>query len=90
MAGIIVGVSIGYFLIIKVIIMESNEKSGDAMEHVARIKKQMGDLISHLREDISKVEDSKAKVLFEVSAEAITGLQKAFTDYENKTEEAWK
>lgn len=49
MAGIIVGVSIGYFLIIKVIIMESNEKSGDAMEHVARIKKQMGDLISHLR-----------------------------------------
>lgn len=44
------------------------------MEHVARIKKQMGDLISHLKVDISRVEDAKAKVLFEVSAEAITGL----------------
>jgi hypothetical protein len=50
----------------------------------------MGELIAHLHEDISKVDDPKAKVLFEVSAEAITGLQKAFSDYESKNEEAWK
>ena len=70
--------------------MENKEKPGDAKGHVARIKKQMGELISHLHEDISKVDDPKAKVLFEVSAEAITGLQKAFSDYEEKKEEAWK
>jgi len=37
-----------------------------------------------LREDVEKVADSKAKVLFEVSAEVIGGLQKAFTDFEKK------
>ncbi len=79
-----------YFLTIKTITMENKEKPGDTKGHVARIKKQMGELIAHLHEDISKVDDPKAKVLFEVSAEAITGLQKAFSDYESKNEEAWK
>jgi hypothetical protein len=70
--------------------MENKEKQGDAKGHVAKIKEQMGELISHLHKDISRVDDPKAKVLFEVSAEAITGLQKAFSDYEEKKEEAWK
>jgi len=71
-------------------VMENKENTRDAKEHVARIKTQMGELIAHLHADISRVDDPKAKVLFEVSAEAITGLQKAFSDYEEKKEEAWK
>jgi hypothetical protein len=50
----------------------------------------MKDLIDHLRDDVSKVDDPKAKALFETSAEVIAALQKAFTDYEEKNETAWK
>jgi hypothetical protein len=64
--------------------------SSNPREHTSRIKSEMKDLIDHLRDDVSKVDDAKAKGLFETSAEVIEGLQKAFTDYEEKSEEAWK
>jgi hypothetical protein len=41
-----------------------------------------------LRDDVEKVDDPRARALFEVSAEVICGLQKAFTDYEKRNEEA--
>lgn len=70
--------------------MENNRtNSENPKEHTARIKEQFSDLIDHLREDVSKVKDPQAKALFEVSAEVIHGLKKAFTDYEEKTEAAW-
>jgi hypothetical protein len=43
-----------------------------------------------LRENIAGLKDPGEKALFEVSAEVITGLQKAFTDFEAGNEEAWK
>jgi hypothetical protein len=64
--------------------------SSNPREHTANIKEEFSALIEHLRADVSKIEDPKAKALFEVSAEVIGGLKKAFTDYENKNEEAWK
>jgi hypothetical protein len=67
-----------------------NISSSNPLEHTANIKKEFSMLISHLREDVSKVDDPLAKALFETSAEVITGLQKAFTDYEQKNEPAWK
>jgi hypothetical protein len=36
------------------------------------------------------MDDPKAKALFEVSAEVISGLQKAFEDFEKKNEKAWQ
>jgi len=59
-------------------------------EHKANIKKAFAKLSEHLREDVEKVDDPKAKALFEVSAEVIDGLQKALTDYETKSEAAWR
>ena len=50
----------------------------------------MGQLIAHLREDVGKVMEPKAQALFETSAEVLTGLVKAFDDYEKKSEEAWR
>jgi hypothetical protein len=47
-------------------------------------------LIDHLRADIGKVKEPKAQALFETSAEVLTGLVKAFDDYEKKVEAAWK
>ena len=64
--------------------------SRNPLEHTANIKKEFITLSKHLREDVEKVDDPKAKALFEVSAEVIDGLQKAFNDFEKKNESAWK
>ena len=50
----------------------------------------MGQLIEHLREDVGKITEPKAQALFETSAEVLTGLIKAFDDYEKKSEKAWQ
>ena len=50
----------------------------------------MRQLIEHLREDVGKVTEPKAQALLETSAEVLTGLVKAFDDYENKSEAAWR
>jgi cytoplasmic iron level regulating protein YaaA (DUF328/UPF0246 family) len=63
--------------------------SKNPLEHTANIKKEFLKLSEHLREDVEKVDDPEARALFEVSAEVIDGLQKAFNDYEKKNESAW-
>ncbi|HEY6901280.1 MAG TPA: hypothetical protein VI233_11575 [Puia sp.] len=68
--------------------MEKSNSSNPAV-HTNNIKKEFSMLVSHLREDVNKVEDPAARALFETSAEVISGLEKAFTDYERKTEPAW-
>lgn len=68
--------------------MEKSTTS-DPMEHTANIKKEFKKLSEHLREDVEKLSDPQAKALFEVSAEVIDGLEKAFEDYERKNESAW-
>jgi hypothetical protein len=60
------------------------------IHHTQKIKAQLGKLINHLREDVGKVTEPKAQALFETSAEVLTGLVKAFDDYETKSEEAWR
>lgn len=47
-------------------------------------------MVDHLRKDIQKVDDHKAKALFETSAEVINGLITAFSHYEEGKEDAWK
>ena len=63
--------------------------SGNPLEHTSNIKEEFKKLSEHLREDVDKVNDPEAKALFEVSAEVIDGLEKAFIDYERKNETAW-
>jgi hypothetical protein len=60
------------------------------IHHTQKIKVQMRQLIDHLREDVGKVTEPKAQALFETSAEVLTGLVKAFDDYEKKSEAAWR
>lgn len=67
-----------------------NKRTENPLEHTANIKKEFSALIDHLRKDVEKVTDKSAKALFEVSAEVLTGLEKAFTDYEQKNEAAWR
>ena len=60
------------------------------IHHTQKIKAQMRELIDHLRGDVGKVTEPQARALFEVSAEVLTGLVKAFDDYEQKSEAAWR
>ena len=63
--------------------------SSNPLEHITNIKKEFRKLSQHLRDDVEKVHDPEARSLFEVSAEVIDGLEKAFIDYERKNETAW-
>lgn len=58
--------------------------------HAIMMREKLTNMIDTLREDIGKVDDPKAKALFEVSAEVLSGLRKSFEDYERKTEEVWR
>ena len=69
--------------------MKSHSKN-DPLHHTPKIKTRMRQLIEHLREDVGKVTEPKAQALFETSAEVLTGLVKAFDDYEHKHEKAWR
>jgi len=60
------------------------------VQYTQRIKAAMHRLIEQLRNDIGSLTEPKAQALFETSAEVLTGLVKAFDDYESKSEEAWK
>lgn len=65
-------------------------ETSNPKDHSKNIRSGMQDLVDHLRRDIGKVDDPKAKALFETSAEVILGLITAFKDYEKGEEEAWK
>ena len=62
----------------------------EVLHHTQKLKGQMQELIAHLRSDVEKVTEPKARAMFETSAEVVSGLVKAFDDYEQKTEAAWK
>ena len=62
----------------------------DPKAHTANIRGEFRELIQHLREDTKKVDEPKAKALFETAAEVISGLDTAFEHYEQKSEPAWK
>ena len=58
--------------------------------HVQKMKKRLEDTVTHLRQDIGKVDEPQLAAMFETSAEVLTGLVKAFDDYEKKNEAAWR
>lgn len=62
----------------------------DPRHHTRNMQKALQDVRTHLREDIGKIDDPQLKAMFETSAEVIGGLEKAFKDYEQKNESAWR
>lgn len=66
------------------------KSSGDPVHRTQKLKTQMSLLVDQLREDAGQVTEPKAQALFETSAEVLTGLVKAFDDYEGKREAAWQ
>ena len=62
----------------------------DPRHHTQKMQKALQDIKDHLREDIEKVNEPQLKAMFETSAEVLGGLIKAFHDYEQKNESAWR
>lgn len=62
----------------------------DPRHHTQKMQKALHDIRNHLREDIQKVDEPQLKAMFETSAEVLGGLEKAFKDYEQKNENAWR
>jgi cytoplasmic iron level regulating protein YaaA (DUF328/UPF0246 family) len=62
----------------------------DPRHHTQKMQKTLKDIRNHLREDIQKVDEPQLKAMFETSAEVLGGLEKAFKDYEQKNEKAWR
>ena len=58
--------------------------------YTRKMQKALSEIQNHLREDIGKVDEPQLKAMFETSAEVIGGLIKAFRDYEQKNEPAWR
>ena len=50
----------------------------------------LSDIITHVREDVLKVDEKRAQVLFEVTAEVLSGLRLAYEHYESGTEPGMK
>jgi hypothetical protein len=62
----------------------------DPKHHTAKMRKRLDETVQHLREDMEKVNEPQFKAMFETAAEVLTGLSKAFSDYERKNEAAWR
>jgi hypothetical protein len=58
--------------------------------HTQRMQVRLQELTDHLRDDVGMVEEPQLRAMFETAAEVLTGLKKAFSDYEKKNEAAWR
>lgn len=63
---------------------------GDPRHHTSKLKEMLNDTAAHARKDVVKISDPKAQALLETTAEVLRGLVKAFDDFEQKNEPAWK
>ncbi len=68
----------------------TSEADSNPRHHTQKMKQRLQETMDHLREDIEKVDDPKFKAMFETAAEVLGGLKKAFGDYEQKNESAWR
>ena len=70
--------------------MPAGSSGNDPRYHTANIRRMLTELVDHARDDSRKISDPKAQALFETTAEVLIGLRKAFEDYEQRNEPAWK
>lgn len=62
----------------------------DPLVHTKRVQDYLGELCAHLRQDAAKADEPQFKAMAETAVEVLEGLKKAFRDYEQRDEPAWK
>jgi len=68
----------------------ASEADRDPKHHIQKMQARLKEIMDHLREDIVKVDEPQLRAMFETAAEVLGGLRKAFSDYEQKNESAWR
>ncbi|WP_027549817.1 hypothetical protein [Bradyrhizobium sp. Cp5.3] len=68
--------------------MASSEKV--PRRHTQKMKQRLKETVTYLRGDIRKVDEPQLAAMLETSAEVLSGLIKAFDDYEKKNGSAWR
>jgi hypothetical protein len=58
--------------------------------HSREIQDKLEELIIHTRKEQDLVTEPRFRALLETTAEVLNGLKKAFLDYSEGTETAWK
>ena len=69
---------------------ETQTAHSDPMAHARHLTMRLQDIRDRFREDLDKIEDPRAQILFETTAEVLGGLIKALTDFQSKNESAWR
>jgi hypothetical protein len=69
---------------------EQNYPVSDPRYHTANIKRMLGEVVDHAREDVGKIDEPRAQALFETTAEVLQGLMRAYEHYESGSERAWQ
>ena len=65
-------------------------ESADPKVHSQNIQEMLDELITRSRRDIDQVKEPRFQALLETTAEVLTGLKTAFSDYSEGKEKAWK
>lgn len=55
--------------------------------HLVKMRGMLNAVIRHCREDMEKIAEPKAQVLFETTAEVLNGLVNTYSRYEKELEE---
>jgi hypothetical protein len=64
--------------------------SSDPNVHSRNIENVLHELITHMRQDLEKVNEPRFQALLETSAEVLGGLRTAFRDYSEGAEDVWR
>ena len=63
----------------------------DSSRYLTQTKETLTALIDQVRSNVARVDDPKAKALFETKiVEVLMGLRRAYHDFGQKSEEVWK
>ncbi len=60
------------------------------MHYISQMQNQFQELADRLHEHAHHVDDSQAKVMFEKSAQVLSGLVNVFSDFVQKNQSAWQ
>jgi hypothetical protein len=68
----------------------STLETDDPKAHARNIEQMLTEVIDHVRDDVDRISEPKAQVLFETTAEVLSGLRTAYQHYESGAEKAMR
>jgi CBS domain-containing protein len=70
--------------------MRPNEATKNPIQHAAHIERMLRDVRQHLDEDLTRVDDERACVLFDTARQVLDGLVTSFEDYARSAAGLWR